>query len=96
MPRMLVPYRLLAGWNRAIRITSVGALASEFVLDCPLYCRLLHGLPESSTRTDDQNVPYFVLLSLSSLNFCFFGAGSFFVSMTRATQEVCGSAVFAV
>jgi len=92
---MPVPHLLPAGWYRAVRITNVGALASELVLDCLLYCRLLDCLPERSTRTDDQNVPYFVLVSLSSVNFCFFGAGSFCASVTRATQGMCGSAVFA-
>jgi len=91
-----VPHLLPAGWYRAVRITNVRALASAIHLDCLLYCRLLDCLPEKSTRTDDQNVPYFVLVSLSSVEFGFFGAGSFCASMPRATQGLCESAVFAV
>jgi len=72
---MPVPHLLPAGWYRAVRITNVGALASAFDLDCLLYCRLLDCRPERSMRTDDQNVPYFVLVSLSFVNFCLFGAG---------------------
>jgi len=92
---MPVPHLLPAGWYRAVRITNVCALASELVLDFLLHCRLLDCLPEWSTRTDDQNVPYVVLVSLSSVNFFFFGAGSFCASVTRATQGMSGSAVFA-
>jgi len=92
---MPVPHLLPAGWYKAVRITNVGALASELVLDFLLHCRLLDCLPEWSTRTDDQNVPYVVLVSLSSVNCFFFGAGSFCASVTRATQGMSGSAVFA-
>ena len=95
MPRMPVPHLLPAGWYRTVRNTNVGALASEFVLDCLLYCRLLDCVLERSTRTDDQNMPYFVIVSLSSVNCCFLW-GWFCASVTRAMQGMCGSAVFAV
>jgi len=92
---MPVPHLLPVGWYRAVRITSIGALAREFVLYFLLYCRLLDCLPERSTRTDDQNMPYFVLVSLSSVNIYFLWCW-FCASVTRATQGMRGSAVVAV
>jgi len=93
-----VPVRRLmqAGWCRAVRITKIGGLASESVLDCLLYHRLLlECSPERPMGTDDQNVLYFVLLSLSFVNFCFLFC-LFCVSVSHATQEMCGSSALMV
>lgn len=87
---------LPAGWYRAVRTINPSAPPTGLLLHCLLYNGLLlYCFPKRSRRTDDQTVPNFVLMLMSSVNIRFLWC-RFYAFVTRAMQRLYISAMFAV